>query len=76
MLTKNELVTRLRKLESIILEEPLQVLCVMSDRTEIIISVDEMIELGDSADFKRVVNGSSLTDLDKILNVIIGGTII
>ena len=76
MLTKQELKIRLQKLESMVLDEPIRALCVLQDGSEIVVSVDEMIQLGDGADFRRIVSGSSLSDLDKILTIKIGGTII
>ena len=75
MLTKQELNRRLTTLEAHYLEDPLRCLCVTPDGEEIIVSVDEMIAMGNQADFKRVVSGSSLKELDLILSVKIGNSL-
>ena len=62
----NDIEKRLKKLENERLIEPLVVLAATPTGEEKAMPVDEMIEKGYG--FCRVVAGSSLTDLDKILN--------
>lgn len=66
MLTKQDLRKRLERLEAHYLVEPMTVLCVTVEGAEILTSVDEMIRI--RADFRCVKHGSSLADLDKILD--------
>ena len=61
----NDLMKRLSKLERERLEEPLIVLAT-TPTGETVVTVDEMIQKGFG--FCRVISGSSLADLDRILS--------
>lgn len=63
----NGIIKRLSILERERLQEPLIVLAKLPTGEEKPMSVDDMIK--NKGDFVRVLNGSSLTDLDKILKL-------
>lgn len=67
-------ITRLEELEKRHLQDPLIVIAELPDTHELHkMTVAEMLETGSG--FVRVVSGSSLTDLDKILNSIANSVI-
>lgn len=62
---------RLTMLEKTLTPDPLRVLVQMPDGTNAVMNVDEMIKSG--AGFCKVVSGTDMNDLDKILATILGG---
>ena len=67
--------TRLEELEKRHLQDPLIVIAELPDTNELKkMTVAEMLETGSG--FVRVVSGSSLTDLDKILDSIAAQSVI
>lgn len=62
---------RLTTLEKTLTPDPMRVLAQLPDGTNAVMTVDEMIELG--AGFCKVVSGTDMNDLDKILATIPGG---